>query len=66
MKILKITFLFLFIATLGAQKVTTTFDQLLKEKYPDTGPGATVLIAKREKYSIEKPLDRPIWNYKSL
>jgi len=47
MKILKITFLFLFIATLGAQEVTTTFDQLLKEKYPDTGPGATVLIAKR-------------------
>jgi len=47
MKIFRITFLFLFIASLGAQEVTTTFDQLLKEKYPDDGPGATILVAKK-------------------
>ena len=49
MKIFKTLLVLFFVASLSAQNVTTSFDQLLQEKYPDDGPGATVLVAKKGK-----------------
>jgi CubicO group peptidase (beta-lactamase class C family) len=49
MKIFKTLLILFFVASLSAQNVTTSFDQLLQEKYPDDGPGATVLITKKGK-----------------
>lgn len=49
MKFIKTLLVLFFVTSLSAQNVTATFDQLLKEKYPDDGPGATVLVAKKGK-----------------
>ncbi|WP_299767328.1 serine hydrolase [uncultured Dokdonia sp.] len=49
MKIFKILFILLFVTSLSAQNVTSTFDQLFQKKYPSDGPGATVLVTKKGK-----------------
>lgn len=36
-----------FVSLVSAQNVTATFDQIFTEKYPENGPGATVLVAKK-------------------
>ncbi|GGG34659.1 hypothetical protein GCM10011344_39300 [Dokdonia pacifica] len=47
MKIFKTLFILFFVTSLGAQNITTTFDQMFQKKYPNDGPGATVLVTKK-------------------
>ncbi|WP_299208887.1 serine hydrolase [uncultured Dokdonia sp.] len=47
MKFFKTLLILFFVTSLSAQNITETFDQLLQKKYPDNGPGATVLVAKK-------------------
>lgn len=49
MKIFKTLLLLFFVTSLSAQNVTATFDQMFQKKYPENGPGATVLVAKKGK-----------------
>ncbi|MEP0264987.1 serine hydrolase [Dokdonia sp.] len=47
MKIFNTLLAIFFVALVSAQNVTTTFDKIFTEKYPENGPGATVLVAKK-------------------
>ncbi|WP_299679411.1 serine hydrolase [uncultured Dokdonia sp.] len=49
MKIFKTLLILLVVSSLSAQNITTTFDQMFQKKYPDDGPGATVLVTKKGK-----------------
>lgn len=49
MKIFKTLFILFFVTSLSAQDISSKFDQMFQEKYPEDGPGATVLVTKRNK-----------------
>lgn len=54
MKIFNTLFALFFVALVCAQDVTATFDKIFTEKYPENGPGAAVLVAKKGKVLYRK------------
>lgn len=54
MKIFNTLFALFFVALVSAQDVTATFDKIFTEKYPENGPGAAVLVAKKGKILYRK------------
>lgn len=54
MKIFNTLIALFLVAIVSAQDVTTTFDKIFTEKYPENGPGAAVLVAKKGKVLYRK------------
>lgn len=54
MKIFNTLFALFFVVLVSAQDVTATFDKIFTEKYPENGPGAAVLVAKKGKVIYRK------------